>query len=178
VRALGTRDTAPVFRHRVGVGTTRPLSGRSAAHAIRAGAGAARMTLVFYDGVCGLCDRFVRFLLARDPAGRLRFAPLQGETARRELPPLGLEPADLDSVVVIAGWRSPAPRVLTRSRAVLHTVRPLGTGWRLLAATARLVPRPIADAVYDAVARRRYRMFGRFDACPLPHPDERARFLE
>jgi predicted DCC family thiol-disulfide oxidoreductase YuxK len=137
-----------------------------------------RQTLVFYDGVCGLCDRFVRFLLARDRAGRLQFAPLQGATARRELPPLGLDPADLDSVVVIAGWRSPAPRVLTRSPAVLHTVRQLGPGWRALAAIARFVPRVIGDAVYGAVARRRYRMFGRFDACRLPSAGERARFLD
>jgi predicted DCC family thiol-disulfide oxidoreductase YuxK len=137
-----------------------------------------RGTLVFYDGVCGLCARFVQFLLARDRQGHFRFATLQGELARRELPPRGHDPADLDTVVVIAGWGSEAPRVLTRSRAVLHTVGTLGRGWRALAVLGRLVPRPIGDAVYAAVARRRYRMFGRFDACRLPSPEERARFLD
>lgn len=136
------------------------------------------MTLVFYDGVCGLCDRFVRFLLARDRQARLRFAPLQGELASRELRPRGHDPADLDSIVVIAGWQSTAPRVLARSRAVLHAVGTLGPGWRVLAVVARIVPPPIADAIYMAIARRRYRFFGRFAACPLPRPEWRSRFLE
>lgn len=136
------------------------------------------MTVVFYDGVCGLCDRLVRFLLTRDRAARLRFAPLQGDLARRQLLPRGHDPADLDSIVVIAGWQSPAPRLLTRSRAVLHVVGQLGPGWRALAAIARVVPRRIGDAIYAAVARRRYRIFGRFDACPLPRPEWRGRFLD
>jgi predicted DCC family thiol-disulfide oxidoreductase YuxK len=136
------------------------------------------MTLVFYDGVCGLCDRFVRFLLARDRQGRLRFAQLQGDLAHRELVPRGHDPADLDTVVVLAGWQSPAPRLLTRSRAVLHAAGELGPGWRALAASARIVPRGIGDAVYSAIARRRYRLFGRFDACPLPRPEWRDRFLD
>ena len=136
------------------------------------------MTIVFYDGVCGLCDRLVHFLLTRDRAARLRFAPLLGELARRDLLPRGHDPADLDSIVVIAGWQSPAPRLLTRSRAVLHAAGQLGAGWRALAAIARVVPQRMADAVYAAVARRRYRMFGRLHACPLPRPEWRDRFLD
>ena len=136
------------------------------------------MTLVFYDGVCGLCDRLVSFLLARDRHVRLKFAPLQGEAARRELPPRGFDPADLDTLVVLSDGDSPKARPLTRSRAVLHTLGELGAGWRAVAAAARLVPRPIADAVYDLVARRRYRLFGRFDQCRIPTAAERARFLE
>ena len=136
------------------------------------------MTLLFYDGVCGLCNRLVQFLLTRDRRARIRFAPLQGELARRELPPRGHDPAELDSLFVIADWQSLAPRLLVRSRAVLHAVGELGPGWRTLAAIARIVPRGISDAVYAAIARRRYRIFGRFDACPLPRPEWRDRFLE
>src|SRR5688572_17434997 len=119
------------------------------------------MTLVLYDGVCGLCNGLVRFLVARDRQDRLRFAYLQGELARRELLPRGVDPADLDSVVVIAGWQSPAPQMLTRSRAVLHATSELGSGWRLLARLVRIVPQRLRDAVYGAIARRRYRFFGR-----------------
>jgi predicted DCC family thiol-disulfide oxidoreductase YuxK len=136
------------------------------------------MTLVFYDGVCGLCDRFVRFLLARDRGGRLRFAQLQGHLARRELIPHGHDPSDLASVFVIADWQSPRQRVLTRSRGVLHAVAALGGVWRVLAGIARLVPPTVADPVYQWVASRRYRIFGRFDACPLPRPEWRNRFLD
>src|SRR5215207_5110385 len=110
-------------------------------------------TLVFYDGVCGLCNRLVRFLLPRDTAGRLRFAPLQGEHAHRELLSIGHDPADLDTVVVIAGWQSPRRRVLTRSRAVLHATTQLGGAWAAMARIASLVPPSIADRVYAFVAR-------------------------
>lgn len=136
------------------------------------------MTLVFYDGVCGLCDRFVQFLLARDRRGRLRFAPLQGELARRELEAPGQPPADSDSIVVIAGWHSPASRRLIRSRAVLHAVGELGPGWLLLTVVARIVPRRVGDAAYAALARRRYGLFGRLDVCTVPRPEWRDRFLD
>ncbi|MBA2305422.1 MAG: DUF393 domain-containing protein [Acidobacteria bacterium] len=136
------------------------------------------MTLVFYDGACGLCDRFVQFLLARDPAGRIRFAQLQGELARRELIPSGHDPADLDSVFVVAGWQTSRPQVLTRSRAVLHAIGMLGGFWTVAAGLAGLVPQAIADRAYALIARRRYSLFGHFDACPLPRPEWRNRFLD
>jgi len=136
------------------------------------------MTLVFYDGVCGLCNHLVQFLLARDPAGRIRFAQLQGELARRELVPRGFDPADLDSMFVIADWNSPAQRVLTRSAAVLYAAAQLGGWWGLLARVGQLMPRAVADRVYTFVAARRYRLFGRFDSCPLPRPEWRNRFLD
>ena len=136
------------------------------------------MTLVFYDGVCGLCDRFVQFLVARDRQDRVRFAQLQGDLARRELVPRGYDLTAPASIAVIAGWQSEAPRLLTRSRAVLHAVGQLGPVWRAAAAIARLVPRPVTDAIYAAIARRRYRLFGRFDTCPLPRLEWRGRFLD
>jgi predicted DCC family thiol-disulfide oxidoreductase YuxK len=120
----------------------------------------------------------VQFLLARDASGVLRFAQLQGDLARRELTPRGYDPADLDSIFVIAGWQTPQPRVLTRSRAVLHAVSQLRGRWAILAGLARGVPAPMADAAYRFVARRRYRIFGRLDACPLPRPEWRQRFLD
>ena len=135
-------------------------------------------TLVFYDGLCGLCDRFVQFLLPRDPNARLSFATLQGDLARTTLVPRGFDPADLDTVFVVADWKGPRERVLSRSRAVLHAASALGGVWRVLSTLARIVPPPIADAVYGVIARRRYRIFGRYDACPLPRPEWRSRFLD
>lgn len=135
-------------------------------------------TLVFYDGVCGLCNRLVQFLLKRDSRGVLRFAQLQGGLARAELAAHGYDPSDLDTIFVIADWGSPRQRVLTRSRAVLHAGTRLGGGWGVAARVARIVPASIADRIYRVVARRRYRVFGRFDACPLPRPEWRERFLE
>jgi predicted DCC family thiol-disulfide oxidoreductase YuxK len=129
--------------------------------------------VVFFDGECGLCDRFVRFLLRRDRAGRLRFAPLQGALAREALPPLGGRPEDLDTVYLLTR----DGRLLVRSAAVLFAVAALGGAWRLVAAL-RLVPRPLADLAYRGVARIRRRVFGGPEACRLPTPAERERFLE
>lgn len=136
------------------------------------------MTLLFYDGVCGLCDRLVQFLLKRDRTGRIRFATLQGELARTTLAPRGIDPSDLDTVYVVANWQTPDERLLARSRAVLHALAQLGPGWRAFATVARVVPPPLADAMYRLVARSRYRLFGRYDTCPLPRPEWRARFLD
>jgi len=135
-------------------------------------------TLIFYDGVCGLCNGFVRFFLRRDPRGRIFFAPLQGETARAFLAPRGFDPSDLDTIYVVSDWQSPQERVLSRSRAVLHALAQLGAGWPFLAGVGAVFPRSLTDAVYGLVARRRYRTFGRLESCPVPPPHWRQRFLE
>lgn len=135
-------------------------------------------TVVFYDGVCGLCNRLNQFLLARDRGQRISFAPLQGPNARARLTRYGFDPADLDTVYVIADWDLPTERVYARSAAVLHALTQLGGRWRALARVGALVPRPLADAAYRLVARHRYRVFGRFDSCVLPKPEWKGRFLD
>jgi predicted DCC family thiol-disulfide oxidoreductase YuxK len=131
---------------------------------------------VFYDGVCRFCDRFVQFVLARDRAGRFRFAPLQGAFAARALGAHGRRPGDLDTAYVLTA----DGRVLSRSRAVLFVLANLGGLWWVLG-LLRVVPAVIADRVYDGVARVRYRIFGRLegnDACRVPTAAERARFID
>lgn len=135
-------------------------------------------TLVFYDGVCGLCNRLNRFLLRRDASQRIFFAPLQGALAHRTLARHGADASDLDTVYVIADWQSPQEHALPRSRGVLHALAQLGGGWALLAAIGRVIPGPLADVVYRTVAKNRYRVFGKYDACPLPLPEWRSRFVE
>jgi predicted DCC family thiol-disulfide oxidoreductase YuxK len=135
-------------------------------------------TVLFYDGVCGLCGRLVKFLLARDHAGRIRFAPLQGEVARETLVRYRRSPDDLETLYIVADWKQPHERLLWRSRAVLYALDQLGGRWRVVARIGRMVPSPLADLLYLAVARIRYRVFGRYDACPLPPVEWRARFLD
>jgi len=135
-------------------------------------------TVVFYDGVCGLCNRLNRFLLRRDRQARIRFAPLQGPLAQRTLSRYGHDPSDLDTVYVIADWHSPRERLLARAEAILHALAQLDGSWRTLARIGSLVPRPIADALYRAVARNRYRVFGKFESCQIPPPEWRERFLD
>jgi len=138
----------------------------------------AATTVVFYDGVCGLCNRFVRFLLHRDRRGSLRFAPLQGRVASEALARHSVNAGVLDTIRVLTGWGTADEHVLQRSRAVLHAVKELGGAWALAARLAALVPDAIADWVYAYVARRRYRTFGKYESCPIPPPEWRDRFLE
>lgn len=130
--------------------------------------------MIFYDGVCGLCDRTVRFVLRRDDAGRFRFAPLQSDYAAVVLARHGRDAGDLDSVSLLLDPGGPGERLLAKSDAVLAILDGLGGAWRL-AALARWLPRAWRDAAYDALARRRYRWFGRFEQCPIPSPPLRAR---
>lgn len=139
--------------------------------------------VVLYDGLCGLCDRYVQFVLRRDKHRRFRFAPLQGTFAARTLKRHGItaamlpssgpvtpartDRATLSSVVLVESPGDPRERVRIRSDAVLAILAGLGGAWRLTA-VARLVPRPVRDLLYAAVARVRYRLFGKLDACSVP----------
>jgi len=133
-------------------------------------------TLVLYDGVCGLCNRLVAFLLRHDRRDQFRFAPLQSELAQTLLRRYGLDPNDFDTVVVLADLRQPAERALTRSQAALWAIDRLGGIWKLFA-IARLIPLPLREAVYNFIARRRYQVFGKYDECPLPKVEDRHKFL-
>lgn len=126
--------------------------------------------IVFYDGECGLCNRFVQFVLDHDTKGRVWLAPLQGETFRQRCPDFG--PPDLQTVLLLDGGR-----LYQRSSAVLRVMRQLRRPWPLLGRLGAVIPRPIRDWSYDLIAVRRYRWFGPADSCRLPSPQERARLL-
>jgi predicted DCC family thiol-disulfide oxidoreductase YuxK len=129
--------------------------------------------ILFYDGVCGLCNGFVAFVARRDRAGRFRFAPLQGETAAQHLPtPASFSAASGPDSILLLDEEG----LHDRSKAVLRVLAQLGGPWKL-AAGLRLVPRFLRDAVYGFVAKNRYRWFGKTDACPLPEGSLRRRLL-
>lgn len=134
--------------------------------------------IILYDGVCGLCNRLVQFLLKHDGEGRLRFASLQSDFAATVLGRHGIDPTDLDTVHVIVNHDQPDERVLQRSNAILRAGRELGGFWGASSSIARVVPRPLRDIVYKLVATNRYRMFGKYDTCMLPDPSQRSRFLD
>jgi predicted DCC family thiol-disulfide oxidoreductase YuxK len=134
-----------------------------------------RGPVILFDGHCNLCSGSVRFVIRRDPRAQFRFASLQGDAARRLCAEAGIPAAaaaEPDSIVLLVDGRA-----LERSDAALAIAARLGFPWRLLAAL-RVVPRPIRDAAYRFVARNRYRWFGRTDACMVPTPELRARFID
>jgi predicted DCC family thiol-disulfide oxidoreductase YuxK len=138
---------------------------------------AAPTSIVLYDGVCGLCNRLVQFLLKRDRRDRIRFAPLQSAFAGPPLRQRGFDPLDLDTVYVIMDHGQPTERVLARSDAILYVLRQLGGIWNI-ARLGSLLPRRVRDGIYQVVARNRYRVFGRHDSCLLPEEKYRRKFLD
>ena len=133
--------------------------------------------IVLYDGVCGLCNRLVQFILKYDSHDRFRFASLQSEFAQTLMIRHGVDPHDLDTVYVVKSFAQPDEALLARSDAILNMLKNLGGIWSL-AGVGRVLPRGFRDAVYKLVARNRYRVFGKHESCMLPEPKHRAKFLD
>lgn len=132
--------------------------------------------LVLYDGLCGFCDATVSWLLRHDPEGRFRFAPLQGETAAALLARHPEVPADLDSIILVEAGPDGAERLSWHSTAAFRIGARLDQPWRALS-WLRVLPRFLTDLGYRAFARIRYYIWGRREACRIPTPAERTRFL-
>ena len=153
--------------------------------------------LVVYDGECGFCNRSSRWLLRRDRKDRLRFAPSTAPAVLellanhgtqpfgrdlkldRELDPgfdASLDPG-LETVMVFRNTGTPIEELLVRSNAILACLRVLPQPWPAFAAILRLVPRPLRESAYRLIARNRYQIWGRYETCPIPTPEERRHFL-
>jgi predicted DCC family thiol-disulfide oxidoreductase YuxK len=126
--------------------------------------------VIFFDGVCGLCNRSVDFVMSRDRRRQFRFAPLQGETAREWL---NIGPSDDYSSMVLVDNTG----TYRQSDAVARVLRRLGGLWTVCGWLLFVVPRPLRNWGYALVARNRYRWFGKKESCRLPTPDQRALFL-
>ncbi|RYY39338.1 MAG: thiol-disulfide oxidoreductase DCC family protein [Chitinophagaceae bacterium] len=127
--------------------------------------------VILFDGVCNYCDAVVNFVIRADRGKNIRYAALQSEAGQKLLEQYGLPREKFDSFVFVENGKA-----LNRSTAMLHVVpylpwyfQPARLGW--------LLPRALRDAVYNWVARNRYKWFGRRDACMIPTPDVRSRFL-
>jgi len=133
--------------------------------------------LVLYDGVCGLCHRLLQFLLAHDRRAVFAFAPLQSPIGRSTVARFGGNPDALNSFYVVSDFRTDRARMVGRGRAALFVAGELGWPWKA-ALLLRVVPAAMLDSLYDIVARTRYRLFGRYDHCPVPRPEYRRRFID
>jgi predicted DCC family thiol-disulfide oxidoreductase YuxK len=121
------------------------------------------ISVILYDGDCGLCHRFIYYLISRDTHNRFRFAPLQSESGMKLLKDFPINELPDSVVVVFQGL------FLTRSAAALHCLKRI-SGMQTAARILSLFPLMLSDRVYDLIARRRYRWFGMKENCPLPSP--------
>lgn len=126
--------------------------------------------IIFFDGVCPLCNGFVDFVLKRDIQHHFFFCSLQAKTAQQLL---NAQDLSLDSVVY-----SEDGKIFKKSKAVLRILFYMGSYWSLLSILLSIFPRFIADFFYDFVANNRYRWFGKYDTCTLPTPEQKQYFLD
>ena len=131
-----------------------------------------RSPVILFDGECNLCSAWVRFIIKRDPAGRLRFASLQSPAAEILLRRHCILPGAMGTIVLVDG-----DRCFTRSDALIEITRELSAPWPLFT-ILKLVPRFLRDACYDLLARNRYRWFGKLASCMVPTAEIRSRFLD
>ncbi len=131
--------------------------------------------VLLYDGVCGFCNWAVQLIIAQDQRRTMRFAAIQSEYGAQVV---ARHPwlASVDSMILVESPPDGAERVAIRSTAALRVAEYLGGWWRLLAVGYAL-PTVLRDWLYDVFAAWRYRLFGKYDACLMPSPDIRARFL-
>lgn len=135
-----------------------------------------RRHLILYDGVCGLCDRANRFVIQHDKRDVFRFASLQSDYARNILRGFGRDPDLITTVYAVQDFEGPERSLLARSDAAFFVLQELGGIWRGTK-VLRVLPKRVLDGLYEHVARTRYRWFGRFDACPMPTPETRRKFI-
>jgi predicted DCC family thiol-disulfide oxidoreductase YuxK len=134
--------------------------------------------IVLYDGVCGLCNRLVQFVLKNDRNDVFRFASLQSKLAKEILVRHSLRSESLETVYVVLDYGLAEERVLSRLQAVVYVLQQLGGPLAYVSAILRVLPAPVQNFLYRLVARNRYRVFGRYETCPLPDGDTRSKFLD
>lgn len=127
--------------------------------------------IILFDGVCNFCNGSVNFIIERDSKNYFKFAPLQSESAQELLDEHGINKAETDSVILIEDGKA-----YTYSTAALKVAQKLDGAWSWFYAFI-IVPKPIRDFFYKLFAKYRYKLFGKQDACMMPTPEIRARFL-
>lgn len=129
-------------------------------------------SIIFFDGVCNLCNNSVNFIIKRDKHKRFLYASLQSDAARDILLQFKIKNSDLDSIILVEHGK-----LYQKSTAILKIAKQLNGLWRLNYVFI-IIPKIIRDFVYDIIAKRRYKWFGKRSVCMIPTNDMKLRFLE
>ena len=136
--------------------------------------------LMLYDGLCGVCNSAVQWVIKRDHADRFRFAPQQSAVAHAILSRHGIDPGTMlqnNSVYMVLEAGSEDERLLTQSDVTVNMLLLLGGRWRLLGKILRAVPLFVRNAAYRLFARNRYRLTGQYEVCPVPSAAQQMKFV-
>ncbi|APG59539.1 thiol-disulfide oxidoreductase DCC family protein [Christiangramia salexigens] len=128
--------------------------------------------IVLFDGICNLCNNSVQFIIKHDKKDAFRFASLQSEIGKNLLIERGLDPQELDSIILI----EPGIAYYKKSTAALEIARSLDGAYPLLKHFL-VLPEKLRDIIYDLIARNRYKWFGKRDSCMIPDPELNSKFL-
>jgi predicted DCC family thiol-disulfide oxidoreductase YuxK len=128
--------------------------------------------IIYFDGICNLCNKSVQFVIKRDKKKQFLFAPLQGKNGKKFLDKYDLVPGDFNSFILAEG-----DKVYAKSTAALRVAKKLSGGWKLLYGLM-IFPRFIRNAVYNIIAKNRYKWFGKRNECMIPTPELKERFLD
>lgn len=149
----------------------QPTTGKIVTQPMEKSNQARQPAILLFDGVCNLCNGFVQFVLLRDPTETFKFASLQSDFGRQKMAELGLNPEQLDTVIMVENGKA-----YTHSDVPLRVVRKMPGLWPLLSIFV-IIPKFIRDPIYNWIARNRYRWFGKRKSCMLPRPEWKDRFL-
>jgi predicted DCC family thiol-disulfide oxidoreductase YuxK len=131
-----------------------------------------KQSIILFDGVCNLCNGFVRFVISHDKRGQFKFASLQSEAAQKILEPFNFPLDDLKTIVLLED-----SKIYLRSRAVLRIVKHLDGIWKI-SSVLSVFPPFLSDRVYNLVSAHRYKIFGKTDSCMLPTGELQSRFID
>ncbi|MEN8817506.1 MAG: thiol-disulfide oxidoreductase DCC family protein [Nonlabens sp.] len=127
--------------------------------------------IVLFDGVCNLCNGAILFIIKRDKKDRFRFAAIESEIGQKLLDKHGIDPNKIDSIVLVSG-----DTAFAKAEAALRISKHLSGLWPLLYSLI-IVPKFLANVVYDFIARNRYKWFGKKESCMIPTPELKSKFL-
>jgi len=128
--------------------------------------------ILFFDGVCNLCNSTVDFIIRKDTKAVFKFAALQSDIAKATLQDYRLDPDDLDTVILLDKGK-----VYTKAEAALQVMKILGGIYGPLGAIGSILPLTISNRLYQWIAKNRYRIYGKKETCRIPTPQEKERFL-
>ncbi|MET6990693.1 thiol-disulfide oxidoreductase DCC family protein [Sediminicola arcticus] len=129
--------------------------------------------IILFDGVCNLCNGAIQFIIKQDKSDNFRYAPLQSNIGRKFLQERNIDNAIIDSIILI----EPGVAYYTKSAAALKIGQDFGGAWKLLQ-ILEWIPESISNFIYDLIAKNRYNWFGKKEACMIPTPELKAKFLE
>lgn len=133
--------------------------------------------IIFYDGICGLCNRFVQFVLHNGGGQEFLFCSLQSAIAAQLLSEYGVDSAQLSTIYVIKDYKLPDSKLLNKSRAVLFILDYCHKPWQYVS-LLKLLPSPLLDLAYDFIAGVRYKIFGQDKSCSISDSGIRQRFID